>query len=72
MWFTNPVANQGHWHKGAIMSIYDIWCWVIGIGLVIGFILVLVSDANNAYDRGFRDGYRRGRSINPSEYVHEV
>ena len=26
----------------------------------------------NAYDRGFRDGYRRGRTINPVEYVHEI
>ena len=54
------------------MSMHEIWAAGLFGLVVLGFILVLVSDANNAYDKGFRDGYRRGRSINPAEYVHEV
>ena len=54
------------------MSMHIIWAIGLGIAVVLGFIVVLISDADNAYDKGFRDGYRRGRSINPAEYNHEV
>jgi hypothetical protein len=37
------------------------------IGMIIGFIIVIIDIQRTAYDKGVRDGYHRGRSIKGQE-----
>jgi len=37
------------------------------IGMIIGFIIVIIDVQNSAYKKGVRDGYHRGRSIKGQE-----
>jgi hypothetical protein len=37
------------------------------IGMIIGFIIVIIDVQKTAYNKGVRDGYHRGRSIKGQE-----
>ena len=37
------------------------------IGMIIGFIIVIIDVQKTAYKKGVRDGYHRGRSIKGKE-----
>jgi hypothetical protein len=37
------------------------------IGMIIGFIIVIIDVQKTSYKRGVRDGYHRGRSIKGQE-----
>ena len=41
------------------------------IGAAISFIVMAVSSYKEAYDRGHRDGWHKGRAVNRSEFWSE-
>ncbi len=53
--------------KGLTMANIDKLLLICIIGMIIGFIIVIIDVQKAAYKKGVRDGYHRGRSIKGQE-----
>ena len=53
--------------KGLMMANTDKLLLICIIGMIIGFIIVIIDVQKTAYKKGVRDGYHRGRSIKGQE-----
>jgi len=53
--------------KGLMMANTDKLLFICIIGMIIGFIIVIIDVQKTAYNKGVRDGYHRGRSIKGQE-----
>jgi hypothetical protein len=53
--------------KGLTMANTDKLLLICIIGMIIGFVIVIIDVQKSAYNKGVRDGYHRGRSYKGQE-----